>query len=427
MKKNRQVLTLLISAVFAFSISSCIKATGKSKAIIKSDFIKAQGKQLVTAGGSNIILRGVNAGGYLLQEFWMTPVENSMNVAAESDIYNHLTERFGEKKMLKLVELYQDSYWTEQDFENCAQMGMNVIRLPFWYRNITDSNGKLKKNAFTRMDWFVKQAGKRGLYVILDFHGAPGSQNGSDHSGVDGKKDKLNASKFFFGEEAGANQELFYKLWEAVATHYKGNPVVAGYDLLNEPCCTYRYTSHYSDGQLHQMLWTIYDEAYKRIRKIDSDHTIIMEATWDPVDLPDPAGYKWENVMYEYHNYFYGDYNNAGGKQIANMKAKLDAINQADYNVPSYLGEFNYFSNFKAWDQGLELLNQNEISWTVWTYKTIRKVGNWGIYYHDMKLRSINLETATYEQIKENFANMQTADCNNELKKMIEKHLPQPE
>lgn len=432
MKKNKMLILLpFVSTIFIIAFYGSTKTIGshvsggegKSKAIKKSDFIRAQGKQLVKADGSSVILRGVNAGGYLLQEFWMTPVENSKHVAAEIDIYSHLTERFGEKKMLQLIELYQDSYWTEQDFDNCAKMGMNVVRLPFWYRNIADAEGKLKKNAFDRMDWFVKEAGRRGLYVILDFHGAPGSQNGSDHSGVDGKKDKLNASKFFFGNEAKDNQKLFYELWEEVAAHYNGNPVVAGYDLLNEPYCTYRYTSQYSDDQLHQMLWAVYDECYSRIRKIDSDHVIIMEATWDPVDLPDPADYRWENVMYEYHNYLYADYNNASGKQIANMKTKLDAIDMADYNVPSYLGEFNYFANFKAWDEGLELLNENGISWTVWTYKTIRKVGNWGIYYNDIGLRSINLETATYEQIRESFKGMQSADCNSELKKVIEKHL----
>ena len=44
---------------------------------------------------------------------------------------------------------------------------------------------------------------------------------------------------------------------------------------------------------------------------------------------------------------FYGsDHSGVDGK-----KDKLNAISQADYNVPSYLGKFNFFANFNAWDE----------------------------------------------------------------------------
>ena len=90
--------------------------------------------------------------------------------------------------------------------------------------------------------------------------------------------------------------------------------------------------------------------------------------------------------MYEYHNYLYGDYDNAEGKQIANMKTKLDLIAAADYPVPSVdWGEFNYFNNYEAWDRGLTLLNKAGLNWTTWTYKTIADYGNWGIYHHSAK------------------------------------------
>ena len=113
-----------------------------------------------------------------------------------------LETHFGEEEMWNIIDTYQDAYWTETDFDRCAALGMNVIRLPFWWRNIADANGNLYENAFDRMDWFVQEAGERGIYVILDFHGAPGSQNGSDHSGVDGGDNKEDASEFFFGDNA---------------------------------------------------------------------------------------------------------------------------------------------------------------------------------------------------------------------------------
>lgn len=385
-------------------------------------FLKADGKVLRDGSGTgNVVqLKGTNAGGYLFQEFWMTPTNATTNVKDEEGIYAILTERFGKEKMLELVDIYQDAYWTEADFDYCQELGMNCIRLPFWYRNIVDENGEFYDNWYERIDWFVAEAAERNMYVILDFHGAPGSQNGSDHSGKDGGDDKKGASEFFFGDNVEANQELYYKIWEAVAEHYKGNPWVAAYDLLNEPYCTYRYSSGLSDKQLRETLWEVYDIAYDKIRAIDPDHVIVMEATWDPVDLPDPDKYGWENVMYEYHNYLYDDYDNANGQQIANMEKKLNAIASANYNVPSYLGEFAYFNNLDAWDEGMKLVNDSGINWTTWTYKVISDYGNWGI--RNQKNWKVNLETYEYDAIVNAWSQVGDSYENTGLANVLEKY-----
>ncbi|MBR1931624.1 MAG: cellulase family glycosylhydrolase [Lachnospiraceae bacterium] len=388
-------------------------------------FLKADGKVLRDNAGAGAVvqLKGTNAGGYLFQEFWMTVTRVSGSVGDETGLYAKLEERFGEEERENLVNLYQEHYFTEDDFDYCAELGMNCIRLPFWYRNLVNSDGQLKENWNERFDWFVEQASKRGLYVILDFHGAPGSQNGSDHSGKDGGDNKMAASQFFFGGNAAANQELYYQLWETIAEHYKDNPWVAGYDLLNEPFCTYRYNTPVSDDELHEHLWDIYDIAYDRIRAIDPDHVIIMEATWDPVDLPDPAQYEWENVMYEYHNYLYDDYNNENGQQIKNMKNKLDAIKIANYNVPSYLGEFAYFNNLEAWDEGMELINNTGISWTTWTYKVIESYGNWGI--RNQKDLNVNVDLMDYDELVEKWGSVDQSKENTGLRNVLEKYYKQ--
>lgn len=361
--------------------------------------LKAVGKNVYDNNGEGdlVQLRGVNVGGWLFQEFWMTPTDSSSHIYAELDIYNYLMNTYGEETLDEIIKTYQDAYFTEEDFDRCQKMGMNCLRLPFWYLNIVDMEGNLREDWYVRFDWFIENAKERGMYVILDFHGAPGSQNGSDHSGVDGGSNKMGASQFFFGSNNKANQELFYSIWEEIATRYKDEPAVAGYDLLNEPFCTYRYNMPISDQAIHEELWRIYDEAYDRIRAIDPDHIILMEATWDPVDLPDPADYEWTNVMYQYHNYLYDDYDNLAGKQITNMEDKLLKIKVADYDVPSLMGEFNYMNSFDAWEEGLALLNEEGIHWTMWTYKTTS--GNWGLV--NQSIGEIRLESKTDEEIIE--------------------------
>lgn len=392
-------------------------------AITADDFLKADGKLVRNAKGEQIQLRGTNIGGYLVREFWLSPVKTTLEVRDESTIYKVLEERFGTETMYELVAAWQDGYFTETDFDNLKELGMNCIRLPMWYRNLVDENGAFYENAFARLDWFVEQAGQRGMYVILDMHGAPGSQSGKDTTGVDGESHQEETTYFFFGEDAAAYQQQYLDIWTEIATHFAGNPIVAGYDLLNEPFCEYRYTTTRSEKELHNLLWDVYDRAYQAIRAVDADHMVIFEAVWDPSDLPDPVSMGWENIMYEYHNYNYSDYDNLNGTQITSMKKKLRLIQAANYNVPSYMGEFCYFDNLDAWDEGLELLNDAGIHWTTWTYKTTSGNGNWGLYSHVSDLGKVNISRDSEEEIRAFCARLGEVNPNQGLLEVVKKHL----
>ncbi len=363
----------------------------------KSDYLTAQGRELQNKKGETVYLKGINIGNFFVQEFWMGPCKYTDNVTCQKELEEKLVERFGQEKTDKLIETFQDNFFTEKDFDKIKELGFNSIRLPFWYGTFADAEGNWKKDPFKRVDWFVEEAGKRGLYVILDMHGAYGSQNGSDHSGIDGREQKMKASEFFFGEKAEKNQELYYEMWEKLAEHYKGNPVVAGYDLLNEPYCTYRYNSGKSDDELHKLVWDIYDKAYDKIRKIDPDHVIIMEATWDSWDLPNPKDYDWTNVMYEYHNYEYSNYDNENNAQIQSMERKINNVDIGNYDVPNYMGEFNYFNNMDAWVEGLKLLDENGFNWSIWSYKCRMDNDNWGV--EKISSDTVDLENDSYEDI----------------------------
>lgn len=416
------IAAMSITGITVYKTSD-VSATTTNKIKYK-DFLKANGKVLKNnyGQGDTVYLRGTNAGGYMLQEFWLTPTDYTANVTDQTDLINTLTNRFGSDAAKTLINTYESNYWKESDFDTCASLGINCIRLPIWYRNFVDENNNWYSNAFDRVDWFVEQAGKRGIYVIIDMHGAYGSQNGSDHSGVDGGNDKKGASEFFFGSNAASNQEKYYQMWEKIAEHYNSNPVVAGYDLLNEPYNEYRYNSGYSDDQLHSWLWNIYDNAYKRIRAKDPTHVIIMEATWEPTDLPNPGTYGWENVMYEYHNYLYDDYENANGQQIANMQKRINNINSANYNVPSYMGEFSYFNSPSTWEQGLKLLNDSGLNWTNWTYKCVSTYGNWGLV--NQSVSSVNAESDSYDTILAKWSNVGSGYLNTSLTNVFKKYTP---
>jgi len=152
---------------------------------------------------------------------------------------------------------------------NFQELGMSVVRVPFTYMNFYEKNSndkwELKSNAFDRLDWIIDECSERGIYVILDLHGAFGSQNGQDHSGevIENKADV----KFYNDNNL---KQLTLDLWKEIANRYKNNPAVAGYDTLNEPGEKAGNTKSYH--------WDYYDEIYKAIRSVDPNHIIIFES-----------------------------------------------------------------------------------------------------------------------------------------------------
>ena len=262
-------------------------------ALTDADFLRQDGTRLVNQSGETVQLRGTNIGSWLLQESWMAPVVGRDNEWAYWDTLQALESRFGAEATAELIKIYEDNWFTEADIDNLQELGFNVLRVPFWYRNFqTDDNGtwKLNENGeidFSRLDWVVEECGKRGMYVILDMHGAPGFQSVNHCTGRIGQTTLWTDEKY---------QDMTVELWVEIARHFADNPVVAAYDLLNEPM-------NGNPGKSDRQLWELYDKIYKGIRTVDTNHVLIMEGVWELANLPTPTVYDWENFMYSLHNY----------------------------------------------------------------------------------------------------------------------------
>ena len=368
MKIVRKLVSMLLVFAMTFSMAISGKITGITQvsareALGSNDFLKVNGTQIRKQKGTGdvVYLRGTNAGGWLVQEDWMNPT----NASDQKTMMTTLANRFGTSKRDELVSTYENNYWTTQDFDNCAEMGMSVIRLPFTYMNLCDDNGNLKSNAFDRLDWFVQNCSQRGMYVILDMHGAFGSQNGMDHSG------EINDGKQLYYNQSNKDKTL--NLWKKIAEHFKGNPAVAAYDILNEPGI--KAAATYS---LH---WDFYNEIYNTIRSKDSNHIIIMESCWDADNLPRPSQYGWTNVAYEYH-YYPWSAQNSSDAQKSYFSSKVSDIANHNYGVPTFVGEFTCFEQAEGWKAAMSTFNSQGWHWTTWSYKVTGN-SSWGIYNHN--------------------------------------------
>lgn len=325
----------------------------------KSAFLKTDGNVIRNnyGAGEVVQLKGTNIGGWLVMENWQCPT----NSPDQKTTLKVLTERFGEDKAWELINTYQDHWFSEKDFDVLKDEGVNVLRLPITYFEMANEDGTLKDTAFDRLDWFIEQAAKRNIYTLIDMHGAFGSQNGKDHSGDISNPD---VGHFFDNEE---NIQKTIKLWEKIAERYNGNEWVAGYDLLNEP-----------GGAVGTKQFEAYDRLYDAIRAIDQDHIIQMQAIWEPTHLPNPKLYGWENVVYQYHFYGWNVETDAEGQKEF-IESKVKFLEDTNFNVPTFVGEFTFFSNEKSWDC-LDIFDQEGWSYTSWTYKVSGDNSSWGMY-----------------------------------------------
>ncbi|MDR1735140.1 MAG: glycoside hydrolase family 5 protein [Oscillospiraceae bacterium] len=343
------------------------------------DFLTVSGQKVYNRLGQQVLLRGTNAGGWLVHEEWMCPAK----VKTSMEWRDIVTERFGAEEHERLLGIWQDRYWQEEDFDRCAEIGMNCLRLPFLYMNLADDEGNLKEDAFRRLDWFVENAGKRGLYVILDMHGAFGSQNGEHHSGQENDGRQL-----FFNAE---NRRKTTVLWTQIAAHFRGNPVVAGYDILNEPM-----GPGFTKARTGKVQWDYFNELYNAIRSADPEHIVIIEAVWVAFHLPPPSRYGWENIIYEYHFYAWGLGHDAvcAGALTAAAFWLPKVLN---HGVPTLIGEVNCFGMAELWEDTLKYLTQLRFHWTTWTYKT--NCSGWSIHQQD--LTPTDVRTASVAEMEE--------------------------
>ena len=392
--------------------------------------IQAYGRSLYDANGDQILLRGVNAGQILMQEGWMSVFalepkrDEDGNLEKDKDgnlQYPEFSEfefRSGlasnpnlkDYDIQDLLEYYWHCFFTEEDFRIIKEdLGMNTIRLPFYYRNILneDLTRQSEADAFAYLDWFVSQAACHGLYVVLDLHGAPGSQSGYEHSGTLVKEAGLWKNEAYI--------QATIDLWDFVSDHYsKTRPDlgkwVATYDIMNEP--TYEH-----GGTTTEECWEVFDRIYDTIRENGDAHVITMEGCWDFSALPDPADYGWENVQYEYHWY---NWQNQFIPYDA-FFAYYDATNQGrDYDVPVFIGEFTAFEDRDAWQEMLGLFEERQYSWTVWSYKAAVTgwwTTSWGVQTVQMKLDTAteetkcNVATCTYEEFIAACESTRTEHC----------------
>jgi len=314
---------------------------------LHAQFISVKGKQLIGIDGKNFLMKGTNLGNWLVPEGYMFKFQktNSPRLINEA-----LTELIGPDETKIFWQKYLNTYITHADIHYLKTIGVNSIRIPFNYRLFTNEDylgARGNARGFKLMDSAVSWCKKEGIFVILDMHCAPGGQTGDNI-------DDGYGYPFLFENEA--SRQLVADIWKKIATHYKNETTIIGYDLLNEPI------AHYFDKEkLNPLLEVVYKKITKAIRTVDKNHILFLGgAQWDsnfgifgpPFD---------DKLVYTFHKYWTDP-----TQQV--IQDYIDFSNK--YNVPIYCGETG--ENSDDWVKSFRLvLEKNNIGWHYWPYKKI--------------------------------------------------------
>lgn len=314
-------------------------------------FVHSNNKQIVAGDGTNLLLRSIGTGNWMLQEGYM--MQTSGVAGTQWEFRKKLIETIGAELTNQFYTAWLDNQFRRIDVDSMAKWGFNCVRPALHYKLFTlpieeepvQGVNTWLESGFARLDSLMEWCAANKMYVMLDMHGAPGGQGkDSNISDYDPSKPSL--------WENEANKSKFVALWQKIAERYATNKWIAGYDLLNETNWTFKEGSN-------APLRSLYERVTTAIREVDPNHLIVIEGNGFANDYSGltPA---WDNNMaYSFHKYWTD--NNAS---IINWV--LDLRNST--NCPIWLGESGENSN-RWFTECIELMEKNNIGWSFWPVK----------------------------------------------------------
>lgn len=233
------------------------------------------------------LVRGVNLGGWFLLEAFITPsLFTPFGDNPPVDEYN-FCKTLGKDECSRRLQEHWASWITESDIKQIADWGFNHVRIPvgYWAFQTLDGDPYVQ-GQLEYLDQALEWVSKHGLHAWVDIHGAPGSQNGFDNSGLRDHLDWQN----------GNNVDTTLSVIGKAVDRYKDNKAVTAIELLNEPL-----------GPSLDMnkIKQFFQDGYQQVRDETPSTGVVIHDAFQPIgsfnDFMQPNDY-W-NVILDHHQY----------------------------------------------------------------------------------------------------------------------------
>lgn len=314
-------------------------------------------------------LRGVNLGGWLVLERWIAP--SLFQDTSAHDEYS-LCKELGAEEAAKQLTKHRETFITEKHIEQIANLGLTLVRLPVGYWLFGDET-PFVDGADTYVDRAFKWADRYRLKVILDFHAAPGSQNGWDHSGRSGE---------IRWHEAG-NVSASLSFVDRLCRRYGQEKALVGIEPLNEPHWDvdlstlveyYRKSADIIQNNCHKNVSVIVSDAFrpekmsKALRRagVDAVLDIHLYQLFTPEDRAlDLGGHlnktnkdwtKLLRALSRHHALLVGEWSAAMSELYNDVGERQHTYARADYETYAH--------------EQQRVFAGQRVSWTYWTART---------------------------------------------------------
>jgi endoglucanase len=323
-----------------------------------SNFLSIQNESFAL-NGKPVFLKSIGLGSWLNLEHMMVGIPGT-----ESQIKQAFTDVYGSEKCTRFWEQFYNIGVTDADIAHIKSKGLNSVRIAVNHHLFFDHPSLDQTTAIRHIDRVLGYCENHGLWAIIDLHTSPGGQNPDWHSD--------NATgDYGFWKNAQYQDEIIC-LWGKIAAYYQHSKVVAGYDLINEPC--------YFEKEFDKTLINFSLRATQAIRSVDKNHIIFYEGNTYSRDFTMFTQNLDENCAYTFHFYPFLQI-----KELindGNLKSVIEKQLNSDISLkhirtvlkkPLWCGETGHphhqHETKFALDSFLKLLEEQNISWALWPYK----------------------------------------------------------
>ncbi|KLJ12618.1 glucan 1,3-beta-glucosidase [Blastomyces silverae] len=270
---------------------------------------------------------GVNLGGWLVLEPWITPsvFEEAGDRAVDEYTLSQVLAGNAKSRLSK----HWNSWITAENFKQISAAGLTHVRIPIGYWAVAPLKGEpYVQGQVDYLDKALRWAKESNLKVAIDLHGAPGSQNGFDNSGRRGP----------IGWQKGETVAQTLNAVRALAERYAHQTdVVDSIEILNEPFVP--------GGVSLSQVKKFYHDGYKIVRNANRNIGVAISdafqdpPSWNGFMLPSQ---NFHNVQLDVHHYqvFDNALVNFNVDQHVNLACSFGREKLAQTDKRTFVGEW---------------------------------------------------------------------------------------
>lgn len=296
--------------------------------------------------------------------------------------------------------------FTDADADWLSDHGFNAVRLGVLFAGVMPHQGLIDHGYLDQIDRVVQLLASREIYVMLDFHQdlyrdayrgegfpawtlRPARFDGVLQAGFPLGYVTPRVSRAFdvLWNNVDDIHDDFRDAWVAVATRWKDQDYLLGYDLINEPWSGSSWPTCALPGGCPNFeinkLQRLYEHVLAGIRKVDPHNIVWLEPQVlfefgaqthigkRPI-VDDQIGFSWHNyciaatLMQAY---------GVKAATCARLEARVDqnaAVHVSRMQWASLLSEFGASDDLADIRRVTASADRNRVGWTYWSYK------NWG-------------------------------------------------